>query len=78
MMTFLFERQAATLIGQTGQPAMEFVLLALKNPKQEEGALLALDAKQLPVPPATPIEEYTRTAVSHAVMYDTLMRGVKV
>ena len=24
-----------------------------------------------------PIEEYTRTAVSHAVMYDTLMRGVK-
>jgi CRP/FNR family cyclic AMP-dependent transcriptional regulator len=68
---------AANLIGQTGQPAMEFVLLALKNPKQEEGALLALGAKQLPVPPAKPIEEYTRTAVSHAVMYDALMRGVK-
>jgi HEAT repeat protein len=68
---------AANLIGQIGQPAMESVLLALKNPKQEEGALLALHAKHLPIPPSKPIEEYTRTTVSRAVEYDTLIRGVR-
>jgi HEAT repeat protein len=68
---------AANLIGQIGQPAMESVLLALKNPKQEEGALLALHAKHLPIPPSKPIEEYTRTTVSRAVEYDALIRGVR-
>jgi HEAT repeat protein len=68
---------AANLIGEIGQPAMEAVLLALKNSKQEEGALLALHAKHLPIPPSKPIEEYTRTTVSRAVEYDTLIRGVR-
>jgi HEAT repeat protein len=68
---------AANLIGQIGQPAMESVLIALKNPKQEEGALLALGAKHLPIPPSKPIEEYTRTTVSRAVEYDALIRGVR-
>jgi HEAT repeat protein len=68
---------AADLIGQIGQPALESVLLALKNPKQEEGALLALNGKHLPIPPAKPVEEYTRTTVSRAIEYDALMRGVR-
>jgi CRP/FNR family cyclic AMP-dependent transcriptional regulator len=67
----------ANLIGQIGQPAMESLLLALKNPKQEEGALLALNGKHLPIPPARSIEEYTRTTVSRAIDYEALMRGVR-
>ena len=66
---------AANLIGQIGQPALGSVLLALQNPKQEEGALLAL--QNLPVPPATPIEKYAHEEVSRAVEYDTLIRGVR-
>jgi len=68
---------AANLLGQIGQPAIRAVLIALQNPKQEEGALLALHATRLPVPPQEPIEGYARAAVSCAVEYDALMRGVK-
>jgi HEAT repeat protein len=66
---------AGNLIGQIGQPAMGSVLLALQNPKQEEGALLAL--KNLPVPPATPMEKFAQEEVSRAVEYDALIRGVR-
>src|SRR6266511_790992 len=66
---------AADLLAKIGRPVMESVLTALQKPKQEEGALLAL--QQLPMPPQKPIEEYARAAVSRAVEYDALMRGVK-
>jgi CRP/FNR family transcriptional regulator, cyclic AMP receptor protein len=65
----------ARLLGQIGEPAIEPVLAALQNPKQEEGALLAL--QRLPIPPERPIEEYAGRAVSRAVEYDTLLRGIK-
>ena len=68
---------AADLLAKIGQPAVEPVLLALKNPQQEEGALLALHTKHLPMLPEKPIEEYARASVSRAVKYDVLMRGVK-
>ncbi len=66
---------AADLLGEIGQPTVEPVLAALQNPQQEEGALLTL--QRLPVPPEKPIEEYARAAVSRAVEYDCLRRGVK-
>jgi HEAT repeat protein len=66
---------AADLLGQIGQSVMEPVLLALQNPKQEAGALLAL--QKLPMPPEKPIEDYARRAVSRAVDYDCLMRELK-
>jgi HEAT repeat protein len=65
----------AGLLGQIGQPAMEPVLIALRNPRQEEGALLAL--QKLPMAPEKPVEEYARAAVSRAVEYDALRRGVR-
>lgn len=65
---------AADLLGQMGQAAMEPVLIALQNPRQEEGALLAL--QRLPAPAEEPIEEYARAAVSRAVEYDCLRRAV--
>ncbi len=68
---------AADLLAKIGQPAVESVLLALKNPQQEEGALLALHTKHLSMLPEKPIEEYARASVSRAVKYDDLMRGVR-
>jgi len=65
----------ADLLGQIGPPAVQPVLVALQNRQQEEGALLAL--QRLPMPPERPIEEYARTAVSRAVEYEALLRGVK-
>ena len=70
----LIRETAADLLAQIGQPAMEPVLAALRNPRQEDGALLAL--QQLPVPPEQPIEEYAQRAVSRAVEYDSLRRGI--
>jgi len=67
----------AGLLGQIGQAAAEPVLLALQNPQQEEGALLALQGLPMPPPLAKTIDEYARAAVSRAVEYDYLMRGVK-
>jgi CRP/FNR family transcriptional regulator len=64
---------AADLLGQIGQPAMEPVLVGLQNPRQEEGALLALQS--LPIPPEKPIEAYARVAVEHTVDYDCLRRA---
>ena len=66
---------AADLLAKTGQPAMKPVLGALQNPPKEEGALLAL--QHLPIPPEKPVEEYARSAVSRAVEYDALRRGVR-
>ena len=66
--------EAANLLGQIGSSTMVHVLVALQNPTQEEGALLAL--QNLPRPPERPIEEYARAAVSRAVEYDLLKRGV--
>jgi HEAT repeat protein len=67
---------AADLLGQVGEAATRPVLHALQNPRQEEGALLALQS--LPIPPEQPIEEYARAAVSRAVEYDCLRRGVQL
>jgi HEAT repeat protein len=67
---------AADLLGQIGQPAMKHVLVALQNPKQEEGALLALQRLPIPPPSAEPIEEYAREAVARTVDYDCLRRGL--
>ena len=69
------QETSAGLLGQIGDAAVEPVLAALQNPGQEEGALLSL--QRLPMPPEKPIEEYARTAVSRAVEYGLLMRGVK-
>ena len=69
------QEMSATLLGQVGDVAMEPILASLRNPEQEEGALLAL--QRLPLPPEQPIEEYARTAVSRAVEYDVLMREIK-
>ncbi len=66
--------EAANLLGQIGPSTMVPVLVALENPTQEEGALLAL--QNLPRPPDRPIEEYARAAVGRAVEYDLLKRGV--
>ncbi|HEX2998450.1 MAG TPA: cyclic nucleotide-binding domain-containing protein, partial [Anaerolineales bacterium] len=59
-----------------GETVMEPVLRALRNPKQEDGALLVLQG--LPIPPAEPVEEYARAAVSRAVEYDCLRSGVRL
>lgn len=67
--------EAAHLMGQIGASALPAVLDALQNPQQEEGALLAL--QRLPMPPEQPMEEYARRAVSRAVEYDALSRGLK-
>ena len=69
------QETAAELLGQIGEPAINPVMTALLDPKQEEGALLAL--QHLPLPPEKPIEDYARTAVSRAVEYDGLMRAVQ-
>ncbi len=69
------QETAASLLGQIGEPAIEPALVALQNPEQEEGALIAL--QHLPAPPAKPVEEYARAAVSRAVEYDSLMRAVR-
>jgi HEAT repeat protein len=66
---------AAELLSEIGQAVLEPVALALQNPKQEAGALLAL--QRLPRPPEKPIEEYARAAVSQAEEYDSLLRGVR-
>ena len=66
---------AADLIRQIGAPAIQPVLVALQNPEQEEGALLAL--QNLPIPPEKPIEEYASAAVARAVEYEVLSGGVK-
>jgi HEAT repeat protein len=69
------QETAAGLLGQIGEPAVNPVLAALHNPKQEEGTLLAL--QHLPLPPEKPIEEYARAAVSGAAEYDSLMQRLK-
>jgi HEAT repeat protein len=69
------QETAADLLGRIGRPALEAALVALQNPKQEAGALLVL--QKLPSPPEKPIEAYARLAVSRAVEYDALARGVK-
>ena len=68
--------QCAVLLGKIGAPALEQVLESLKDPTREEGALLALDL--LPRPPSKPIEEYARAAISRAMEYDALWRGIRL
>jgi HEAT repeat protein len=70
------QETAASLLGQIGEPAINPVLAALQSPKQEEGALWALQNLQLP--PDKPIEEYARSAVSRALEYDALMRAIQI
>lgn len=65
---------AAELLGQIGGSAVQPVLMSLQNPKQEEGALRAL--QKLPMPPERPMEEYARAAISQAVDYDCLKHTV--
>lgn len=68
--------QSAALLGEIGAPALEAVLELLKDPIREEGALNALE--NLPRPPSKPVEEYARAAVSRAVEYDALWRGIRL
>ena len=69
------QETAAELLGQIGEPAINPVMTALLDPKQEEGALLAL--QHLPLPPEKPVEDYARAAVARAIEYDDLMRTVQ-
>jgi HEAT repeat protein len=69
------QETSAGLLGQIGETAIPPILTALQNPTQEEGALLAL--QKLPAPPQKAVEEYARAAVSRAVEYDVLMRGIR-
>lgn len=66
---------AASLLGQAGESAVDPVLSALRDPKLEQGALLAL--QHLPAPPEDVIENYARTAVSRAVEYDNLRQSLQ-
>lgn len=70
------QETAAALLVQIGNSAIEPVVAALRNSRQEEGALRAL--QRLPLPPEKPIEEYVHRTVSRAVNYDNLLRGIKV
>jgi CRP/FNR family transcriptional regulator len=65
----------ASLLGQIGRSALDPVIFALQDPVREEGALVAL--QKLPLPPSKPIEDFARAAVTRAVEYDALMRGIK-
>lgn len=67
--------RAALALGEIGAPALESVLRALRDAQRAEGALLALE--RLPPPPARPILEFARAAVSRAVEYDGLRRGIR-
>jgi HEAT repeat protein len=71
----LLLESSAELLGSIGLPALHPVMTALQNEKQTEGALLALEG--LPIPPAEPILDFARAAVTHAGEYDRLMRGVQ-
>lgn len=71
---FSLKETVANLLGQIGPPVLNPVIQALQNPNREEGALLAL--QNLPVPPAKPIEDFSRASVARAVEYDALMRGI--
>jgi HEAT repeat protein len=65
---------SAELLADIGNTAVEPVLVALQEERKAQGALLSLE--RLPVPPAEPILSFARAAVSHAVEYDALMRGI--
>src|SRR5215213_1697653 len=69
------QETVAGLFREIGQAAIEPVLVALQNPEQEAGALIALQG--LPIPPEKPVEEYACGAVSRAVEYESLSRGLK-
>jgi HEAT repeat protein len=66
---------SAELLSELGTLALQPVLDALPDEKKAQGALLALE--QLPIPPAEPILDFARAAVSRAREYDALMRGVQ-
>ncbi len=69
------QETAGVLLGQIGEPAIEAVLAALQNSRQEAGALRAL--QRLPRPPEKPIEEYAHRTVSRAAGYDALQQGIR-
>ncbi len=62
------------LLGGFGAVVMDSVLAALREEESAEGALLTLE--RLPTPPAKPILDFARAAVSRAVEYDAPMRGI--
>ena len=66
---------SASLLGEMGEPALQPVLAALGEEQKVNGALLALE--NLSIPPAAPILDFARGAVSRAGEYDDLMRGVQ-
>jgi hypothetical protein len=72
----LILESSAELLGEIGAPALAPVLAALGEEQKSEGALLTME--RLPGPPAEPVLEFARTAVSRAGEYDALMRGVQV
>lgn len=65
---------SAKLLSEIGEPAMQPLLESLQDHSKASGALLALE--DLPAPSAEPILRFARAAVSRAVEYDALMRGV--
>lgn len=66
---------SANLLGEIGELALQPVLVALRDEQKVDGTLLALE--KLPIPPADPILDFARAAISRAGEYDALMRGVQ-
>ena len=65
-------KSVAQKIGQMGTPVMDSVLAALFEPEKEDGALTALTFMERP--PAKPIINFARLAVSRAGEYHVLGR----
>lgn len=67
---------AARLLGNIGAPVMDSVLNLLGDESFAEGALRTLEF--LPLPPAKPILDFARMAVSRSGEYDALRRGINL
>ncbi|MCQ3938696.1 MAG: hypothetical protein DPW18_16865 [Chloroflexi bacterium] len=65
---------AAQLLGSIGTPVMPSILSALQWEETADGALLAL--AYLPSPPAKPVIDFARLAVSRSREYHALMGGI--
>jgi len=65
---------SARLLGNMGSTITESILQALHDETSTDGALLTL--QYLPMPPAKPLLDFARAAVSRSSEYDALRRGV--
>lgn len=66
---------SAILLGEMRAAVMHPILAVLREEEFVEGALLTLE--RMPAPPAKPVLDFARAAVSRAAEYDALMRGVR-